>query len=68
MGIAARSARLRTLAGAVLWGIGVCLPPAILEWILASLSGRMLSPANVSLCVLLSIAGARWIDADGPTG
>jgi hypothetical protein len=68
MGIAARGARLRTLVGAVLWGIGVCLPPTILESILAALSGRTLSRANVSLCILLSIAGALWIDADGRTG
>ena len=56
MVIAARSG-LKAVPASVLWVIGVCLPPAVLESILASLSGRSLSRANVSLCILLLIAG-----------
>jgi VanZ family protein len=65
MGIAARGGRRKAVPASVLWFIGVCLPPAVLESILASLSGRSLSRANVSLCIFLLIAGILWIDADG---
>ena len=64
MGFAARTERLKALADAVSLGIGVCLPPVILELILVSLTGRALSRANISLSILLSIAGVLWINAD----
>ncbi len=64
MGLAARSGRLTGVAGAAFWAIGVCLPPAILEWILVSVSGRALSRATLILSMLLSIAGILWIHAD----
>jgi glycopeptide antibiotics resistance protein len=64
MGFTTRTVRLKALAGSVLLGIGVCLPPVLLESMLISLTGRALSRANISLSVLLSIAGILWINAD----
>jgi hypothetical protein len=64
MGLAARSGRLPPVAGVVLLAIGVCVPPVIFEWILASVSGRTISRANLSLSMLLSIAGVLWLNRD----
>jgi VanZ like family len=64
LGIACRRWTERPFAAAALFLLGVCLPPAIVEYILVSVSGRELSRANVLLSLLLIIAGAVWINAD----
>ena len=66
LGFAARNWRSSPIATVALLTAGVCVPPAILEWILVSVSGRTFSPANFVLSVLLLVAGVLWINADRP--
>ena len=68
LGIACRRWAIRPMVAASLLILGACLPPVILEYILASVSGRGVSLANVFLSLLLIVAGALWINADRRRG
>jgi VanZ family protein len=68
LGFAARNWRSSPIATVALLTVGVCVPPAILEWILVGVSGRTFSPANFVLSVLLLVAGGLWINSDGRSG
>ncbi|MDE3108916.1 MAG: hypothetical protein KGL02_03145, partial [Acidobacteriota bacterium] len=43
---------------------GLLLPAVALEWVVASVAGRAMSPGEICFSVLLALAGCAWMNAD----
>jgi hypothetical protein len=64
LGMVARRLARNKLAGYLILGMVTLAVPLFLELVLARVSGRWFSFANVLLSIGLLIAGAVWINAD----
>jgi glycopeptide antibiotics resistance protein len=64
LGIAARYIRQPALRATLPWGLGILLPPLVMEFILVRISHRPFSTANLVLSVFLAVGGSIWINLD----
>ena len=65
LGLAAREVPWRRLRRLIPLSLSVLLGPLILESVLARISGRSFSVANLTLSVGMVLAGIFWINSDG---
>ncbi|MFZ1974496.1 MAG: VanZ family protein [Candidatus Acidiferrales bacterium] len=64
LGIAARRLPLNRMASYMIFGAVILVIPLLMELVLVRVSGRVFSPPNVALSVVLVIAGIVWTNAD----
>ena len=64
LGFAWRRSHMRSIGRLSFLLAGYLLPAVAVEWTLASVAGRSISPGQTCFSVLLALAGSIWMNAD----